>query len=124
MRGAYALRASTGCGGPPARLSREPSLAGLGSLTGDLRIDTGVVERPGDDRHDQRAGLGAVVRAMTVVVPLACGDGADNEPQEDHCSGDLHCYLQGLCPLVEARDAGGRASGSANNQRLLSWTRP
>src|SRR5918992_1316177 len=77
---------------------RRASLAGFGRVAGDLWIHADVVERAGDDRDEQRAGLRAVARGFGEVVALAGGDGADDQPDEEDDAADLHWYLPGPRP--------------------------
>src|SRR5687767_13940112 len=53
---------------------RTWSLAGLRHLARlDLRVEADVVERTGDDRQEDRSGLGTVLHPAAEVVALAGG---------------------------------------------------
>jgi hypothetical protein len=65
---------------PPATLWSLGSLAGLWQLALDLGIDTKVVQGPGQNGHGYGPCLGAVSGGSAVVIALASGNGADNEP--------------------------------------------
>src|ERR1700754_4665127 len=73
-------------------------LAGLGHLAVDLRVDPHVVERPGQDRHDDGGRLGAAADGAVVVATLPGGDGADNEPDDKNYRSDAHWTSAGLAP--------------------------
>src|SRR5689334_1445051 len=61
----------------------QPLLAGLRKLGAlDPRVHAQVVERPGQDRHDDRARPGATGVSGTEVAALARRKGADEEPHQ------------------------------------------
>lgn len=60
---------------------RSGLLAGLRqAVAGDLRVDAQVVQRARDDRHGDGGRLAAVRGRVGVVVTLACGNSADDQP--------------------------------------------
>src|ERR1700733_12356745 len=60
----------------------------------DFRVHAGVVERPRENCHGDRARPGAVWVGSGVVVALAAGDGADDQPHEEQHCADSHFYLR------------------------------
>jgi acetolactate synthase-1/2/3 large subunit len=65
-------------------------LAGLRNVAGDLGVDAHVVQRASQDRDHDRARPGARLRGLGVVVPLATGDGADDQPDQEYYSANSH----------------------------------
>ena len=54
----------------------------------DLRIGAHIVQRAGQDRDRDGAGLRAGLRRAAVVVPLARCDGTDDQPHDDEDAED------------------------------------
>jgi hypothetical protein len=56
----------------------------------DLRVHAQVVKRTGDERHRDRADLGATTDGPVVVTALACGNRADDQPDDNQQRPDAH----------------------------------
>jgi acetolactate synthase I/II/III large subunit len=65
-------------------------LAWLWNMAGDLGVHSDVVQRTGQDRDGDRARSGARVRRFAVIVALASGDGADDQPDQEYHSANSH----------------------------------
>ena len=96
-------RHHSGCG--PSKLARHSSyrsrksgylkvtcLAAVFCMI--FRIHASVVERACKNSHDDRARSGAVRVRTAVVVALASGDGADDQPDDDYDRSDTHDCLR------------------------------
>ena len=70
------------------------SLAWLRCFACYFRIHASVVERACKKSHDDRARSGAVRVRTAVVVALASGDGADDQPDDDYDRSDTHDCLR------------------------------
>src|ERR1700678_2967789 len=60
----------------------------------DLRIHAHVVERTGQDRRHDVAGVGAGGGRRTVIAALAGRDRTDDQPYEQDNPADPHIYLR------------------------------
>src|SRR5215467_9546728 len=63
-------------------------------MAGNLRVHAHVVERPGRDRGDDVAGVGAVSRRRTVVSALPGSNCPDDQPYQNDEPSDSHFYLR------------------------------
>src|SRR6516162_620458 len=63
-------------------------------MAGNFRVHAQVVERPGYDRSDDRAGMGTVGRRRAVISTLPCGNCPDDQPYQQDEPSDSHFYLR------------------------------
>src|ERR1700744_6253848 len=77
-------------------------LTGLRNLSVDLRVDTDVVEGPGQDRHHDRRRLGAAADGAVVVAALPGRNRTDNEPDNEKHRSESHWSSAGAAgPIRE-----------------------
>jgi hypothetical protein len=95
--------------GAEAKMLDAPGLlAGRRKMARDLRVDAYPVERAREYRHGGRAHLAAVRGRARVVAALTGGDGAEDEPQNEHeRPDDVHRTCQFITGLF-ARAADNR----------------
>ena len=60
----------------------------------NLRVDAYVVKRPGRDRGDDGAAVGAGVRRRAVISALASRNCSDYQPYQQDKPSDSHSYLR------------------------------
>ena len=75
----------------PPRTPRRPRTA---LVTGELRVAAEVIDRAEHNGHQDRARAGASRRRGGVVVPLPGGEGADEQPDEEHHQEHAHGHLR------------------------------
>ena len=63
-------------------------------VTGELRVAAEVIDRAERNGHQDRARAGARRRRGGVVVPLPGGEGADEQPDDEHHQEHAHGHLR------------------------------
>ena len=81
---------------PRPRTPAEDPGRGPGTtlVTRELRIAAEVIDRAEHDGHQDRAHAGAIRRRGGEVVPLPGGEGADEQPDEEHHQEHAHGHLR------------------------------
>ena len=63
-------------------------------VTGELRVAAEVIDRAEHNGHQDRAHAGAICRRGGVVAPLPGGEGADEQPDDEHHQEHAHGHLR------------------------------
>ena len=70
----------------------------LALVAGELRVDTDVVERAGQDRHDDRAGTRAA-HPVVEIAALPSSDEPDDQPDHQDDGAESHVASTFLCGI-------------------------
>ena len=116
---------------PSPRTQPDPRTA---LVTGELRVAAEVIDRAEHDGHQDRAHAGAIRRRGGVVVPLPGGEGADEQPDEEHHQEHAHGHLRtrgreavtGPSPatisVIPAAAASGKARHAGSKNHLCGYS--